>query len=149
MCETYKGRVDHLNYRTIRYPGHCDAMKMLVNDLRLGERRDVFKDVLEHAIPMTMQDVVIVFVTASGMKNGRLMQESYASKTYAREINGKVWSAIQITTAAGICTMVDLMVEGKLPAKGFVRQEDVVLSDFLANRFGSYYAQTTADSQAA
>jgi saccharopine dehydrogenase-like NADP-dependent oxidoreductase len=149
LCETYDGLVDHLNYRTIRYPGHCDAMKMLVHDLRLGERRDIFKDILEHAIPMTMQDVVIVFVTASGMKNGRLIQESYASKTYAKKINGKVWSAIQITTAAGICTMVDLLVEGKLPAKGFVRQEEALLSDFLANRFGSHYAQTTADSQAA
>ena len=45
-------------------------------------------------------------------------------------------SAIQITTAAGICAMVDLLVEGKLPQKGFVRQEEAKLSDFLANRFG-------------
>lgn len=149
LCETYDGKVQNLNYRTIRYPGHCDAMKMLVHDLRLGERRDVFKDVLEHAIPATMQDVVLVFVTASGKKDGRLMQESYANKTYAREINGKVRSAIQITTAAGICAMVDLLADGKLPQKGFVRQEDVKLSDFLANRFGKNYAQIKVDSQAA
>jgi saccharopine dehydrogenase-like NADP-dependent oxidoreductase len=149
LCETYDGRVDHLNYRTIRYPGHCDAMKMLVHDLKLGERRDVFKDVLEHAIPATMQDVVIVFVTASGWKEGRLLQESYANKTYARKIDGKTWSAIQITTAAGICAMVDLLAEGKLPQKGFVRQEDANLSDFLANRFGKNYAQDARDSQAA
>lgn len=149
LCETYDGAVRNLNYRTIRYPGHCDAMKMLVHDLKLGERRDVFKDVLEHAIPATMQDVVIVFVTASGWKDGRLLQESYANKTYAREINGKVWSAIQITTASGICAMVDLLAEGKLPQKGFVRQEDAKLSDFLANRFGKNYAQTSRDSKAA
>jgi len=149
LCETYADQVDNLNYRTIRYPGHRDAMKILVHDLRLGERRDVLKDVLEHAIPATMQDVVITFVTASGWKDGRLLQESYANKIYAAEISGKVWSAIQITTAAGICTMLDLLAEGKLPQKGFVRQEDAKLADFLANRFGKYYVQTELETQAA
>jgi saccharopine dehydrogenase-like NADP-dependent oxidoreductase len=24
LCETLKGRVDNLNYKTIRYPGHCE-----------------------------------------------------------------------------------------------------------------------------
>jgi saccharopine dehydrogenase-like NADP-dependent oxidoreductase len=48
-------------------------------------------------------------------------------------------SAIQITTAAGICAMVDLLAEGKLPKKGFVRQEEADLPSFLANRFGRYY----------
>ena len=46
----------------------------------------------------------------------------------------------EITTAAGICAMVDLLVQGKLPQSGFVRQEQAALPDFLANRFGSYYA---------
>jgi len=32
-----------------------------------------------------------------------------------------------------------LMREGKLPQRGFVRQEQCALSDFLANRFGSLY----------
>jgi saccharopine dehydrogenase-like NADP-dependent oxidoreductase len=36
--------------------------------------------------------------------------------------------------------MVDLLVEGKLPQKGFVRQEQAKLTDFIANRFGKYYA---------
>jgi hypothetical protein len=29
--------------------------------------------------------------------------------------------------------------EGKIPQRGFVRQEDVALSDFLENRFGRHY----------
>jgi len=36
--------------------------------------------------------------------------------------------------------MVDLMREGHVPSSGFVRQEDVALDAFLANRFGRYYA---------
>ncbi|MGN6517516.1 MAG: saccharopine dehydrogenase family protein, partial [Rhizomicrobium sp.] len=65
--------------------------------------------------------------------------ESYAKKIYSQTINGRLMSAIQITTATGICAMVDLLVEGKLPKKGFVKQEQAKLSDFLANRFGKYY----------
>jgi len=143
LCETLDGKVRELNYKTVRYPGHCDYMKLLVNDLRLGERRALFRDVLEAAIPVTLQDVVLVFTTVTGAREGRLTQESYANKIYSQDINGKCWSAIQITTAAGICTAVDLMRDGKLPKTGFVRQEDMTLADFLTNRFGRYY--DTAD----
>ncbi len=141
LCDTLKGKVENLNYKTVRYPGHRDIIKMLVQDLRLAHRRDILKDVLEASIPITFQDVVLVFVTVSGERAGRLTQESYARKVYAETINGKLMSAIQITTAAGICAMVDLMAEGKLPQKGFVRQEETSLADFHTNRFGRYYAQ--------
>jgi saccharopine dehydrogenase-like NADP-dependent oxidoreductase len=36
--------------------------------------------------------------------------------------------------------MVDMMRDGLLPQKGFVRQEEADLERFLANRFGQYYA---------
>jgi len=36
--------------------------------------------------------------------------------------------------------MLDLLAQGKLPQRGFLRQEDVKLTDFLANRFGAVYA---------
>lgn len=140
LCETLEGKVENLNYKTVRYPGHREIIKMLVRDLRLGQRRDIMKDVLETAIPITYQDVVLVFVTVSGWREGRLTQESYAKKIYAQKIGERLMSAIQITTAAGICAMTDLLVSGKLPQKGFVRQEEARLSDFLANRFGQYYA---------
>ncbi|HEY7903478.1 MAG TPA: saccharopine dehydrogenase C-terminal domain-containing protein [Casimicrobiaceae bacterium] len=139
LCDSLKGRVENLNYKTVRYPGHRDIVKTLIRDLRLGQRRDILKDVLETAIPMTLQDVVLIFVTVSGMKSGRLTQQTYAKKIYSQVVNGQHLSAIQITTAAGICAMVDLLVGGKLPQRGFVRQEDASLADFLANRFGRYY----------
>src|ERR1700722_17720873 len=139
LCETLRGKVRQLNYKTVRYPGHRDIMKTLIQDLRLGERRELLKDVLEHALPATQQDVVLVFVTVSGYRGGQFLQESYANKIYGAEVNGVVRSAIQITTAAGICTMLDLLAAGVLPHKGFVRQEEVSLATFLSNRFGSAY----------
>ncbi len=140
LCETLAGKVTNLNYKTVRYPGHCAIMKMLCHDLRLSERRELLKDVLETALPITLQDVVLVFVSVSGQREGRLSQESYAKKIYAKTVNGKLLSAIQLTTAAGICTMVDLLANGKIKERGFVRQESVTLETFLGNRFGQHYA---------
>jgi len=149
LCETYKGKVRTLNYRTIRYPGHAAIMKALLNDLGLRDRRDVLKDILENALPATMQDVVVIFVTVSGRKNGRLMQESYANKIYNGRIGETMLSAIQITTASGICAVLDMLAGGKLPVKGFVRQEDIALDAFLANRFGRNYLPASSTHLAA
>jgi saccharopine dehydrogenase-like NADP-dependent oxidoreductase len=84
--------------------------------------------------------VIVVFVTASGLKGGRLVQESYSARIVGTQMAGHTLSAIQLTTAAGICTALDLVAAGQLPQQGFVGQEAVGLKDFLANRFGSAYA---------
>ena len=141
LAETLEGRVRTLNYRTIRYPGHAAIMKALLNDLGLRHRREVLKDILENALPTTTQDVVIIFVTVSGRIDGRLVQETYANKVYSGPVAGKMHSAIQITTAASICAVLDLLAQGRLPASGFLRQEEIGLADFLGNRFGRYYAR--------
>src|SRR6478672_6983796 len=135
LCETLEGKVRTLDYRTIRYPGHAAIMRALLNDLRLRDRRDVLKDILENAVPTTLQDVVIIFVTVSGHNSKRLVQETYANKIYSRDVNGKTLTAIQVTTAAAICTMLDLLADGKIPQRGFIHQEDVPLQVFLENQF--------------
>jgi saccharopine dehydrogenase-like NADP-dependent oxidoreductase len=141
LCDTLDGKVRTLNYRTIRYPGHAAIMRALLNDLRLRDRRDVLKNILEHAVPTTLQDVVIIFVTVSGRNNGQLVQETYANKIYSRDVDGRTLSAIQITTAAAISTVLDLLANGHLPQSGFVRQEDIPLKVFLQNRFGEVFAK--------
>jgi saccharopine dehydrogenase-like NADP-dependent oxidoreductase len=139
LCESLDGRVRELNYKTVRYIGHRYLMHLLVKELRMRDRREVLKDILEHSVPVTFQDVVVTFCTVTGMRGGQLVQISDARKTYHQQVDGENWSAIQVTTAAGICTAVDLHFEGQLPNRGFVRQEEVDLDTFLANRFGRYY----------
>ena len=101
----------NLNYKTIRYPGHCALMRVLLNDLQLRNRREVLKDILENAVPATMQDMVIVFVTVTGERDGRHVQETYARSIYGQNVAGTQRTAIQVTTAAGICAMLDLLVD--------------------------------------
>jgi len=149
LCETLAGRVRQLDYRTIRYPGHRDIMRTLLHDLRLSERRDLLREVLENALPATLQDVVIIFVTTIGQKDGRLTQLSYANKIYARTIGGRTWAAIQVTTASAACAVLDLLAKGEIAGRGLVRQEDIPLAAFLANRFGKAFAGNAKFSLAA
>ena len=141
LSETLAGRVRNLNYRTIRYPGHAAIMKLLLNDLGLRNRRDILKEILESNIPETQQDVVVIFVTVSGARQGRLMQETYAHKVYAGEFRGVSMSAIQATTACSVCAVLDLLAHDDIPGKGLVRQEEIGLAAFLDNRFGRVYAR--------
>ena len=140
LTETLAGKARQVDYQSIRYPGHNAILKLLLNDLRLRDRRDLLKDILETAIPTTDQDVIVVFATASGLKGGRLVQDSYSARIVGTQVGGHTISAIQLTTAAGICTALDLVAQGRLPQRAFIGQEAVGRGDFLANRFGMAYA---------
>lgn len=142
LGESLMGKARNVSYRTIRYPGHRDLVRMLLQDLRLIERRDLLKDIFETSIPSTKQDVVLVFVTVTGERQGRFIQENFLRKIYSRELFGRTWSAIELTTSAALVAMVDLHRSGTLPKTGFVRQEDLKLDQFLANRFGKYYEES-------
>ncbi len=147
LCETLDGQIRELNYKTVRYQGHRNLMQFLLQDLRLSDRRELLKEILEQSIPITFQDVVVTFCTVTGWQKGHLVQSSDARKIYSQVVDGQVWSAIQITTAAGVCAAVDLMTEGKLPAQGFVCQEQVALDDFLGNRFGRWYTPSSGNDR--
>jgi saccharopine dehydrogenase-like NADP-dependent oxidoreductase len=142
LCETLAGRVQTLDYKSVRYPGHRDLMKLLLEELQLNKDTETLKGILRRSIPSTMQDVVLVFVTVSGLRGGSLVQEVFARKIFADRNEAAPLSAIQITTAAGVCAALDLFREGQLPQRGFIRQEQVGLPAFLANRFGRAYQQS-------
>lgn len=140
LAELYAGKVKNLNYKTIRYPGHCEKMRFLMNDLKLNYDRDTLKRILENAIPKTYQDVVLVYVSVTGYRDGVYVEENYFRKIYPHTIAGLRWSAIQITTAAGICAVVDKVLSSTNEFHGLVLQEQFALDEFLKNRFGCYYA---------
>ena len=91
-------------------------------------------------MPQTLQDVVIVYAAVTGKQDGELREENYVNKIYPQVIAGRLWSAIQVTTAAGIAAVVDLVLSNPGRYQGFVAQEQFRLTDILANRFGRHYA---------
>ena len=130
-----------MNYKTIRYPGHCEQMRLLMNDLKLNHDRATLKRILENAVPQTLQDVVIVYAAVTGTQDGRAargkLRQQDLSADDRRAACGRpsrsppppasprwwIWCS---STRAGI--------------SGFVAQEQFRLPDILANRFGRYYA---------
>ena len=150
LGETYGDRVTTMNYKTIRYPGHCEQIRLLMNGLRLNDDRATFKRILENAVPQTLQDVVIIYAAVTGLQDGEFREENYVNKVYPQVVAGRLWSAIQVTTAAGICAVLDLVLSDSGKYSGFVAQEDFQLSDIIDNRFGRFYAhggnnQTSAE----
>ncbi len=136
LAHSLKGKVKNLTYKTMRYVGHRDLMKFLLFDLKLNEYRAILKGVLESAVPTTNQDQVVVLCTVEGKKNGLLTQQTYTKTIQHGEMMGRHWSAIQIITASSAAAVAELALKGKLPHKGFVRQEEIDFNEFCATTFG-------------
>jgi len=136
MCETFEGRVQELNYKTMRYPGHRDLMKFLLQDLNLAPRQDLVTQIFDQEVPLTESDVVVFYVSVVGIeKGGGLKQRSFIKKMHGGTVHGRRLNAIQLTTAAGVAGALELFSRGRL-GSGFVKQESVSLRDFLGTQWG-------------
>lgn len=144
MCETYEGKLDTLNYKTIRYPGHCQLMRFMLYELILKEKRELIEQILTEAKPPVQQDVVYVYAVVEGWKGDHLEREEFYHAYHPVNIDGQHWRAISWTTAASIAAVVEMVAEGSLPSKGFIKQEDIVLSEFLKTQNGQFFVN---DSQ--
>jgi len=140
LAQSAGSRCESMDYKTIRYPGHCAQMRLLMNDLKLNHDRATLKRILENAVPQTLQDVVIVYAAVTGLQQGELREESYVSKVYPQMIAGRLWSAIQVTTAAGLCAVLDLVLTHPDRYHGLITQESFRLPEILGNRFGRHLA---------
>jgi saccharopine dehydrogenase-like NADP-dependent oxidoreductase len=149
LADTYGDEVVTMNYKTIRYPGHCEQMRLLMNGLQLNHDRKTLKRILENAVPQTLQDVVIIYAAVKGYQDGELREENYVNKIYPQVVAGRLWSAIQVTTSAGLCSVLDLVLSNPGKYSGFVTQEQFALNDILDNRFGRYYAQGGSNLESA
>ena len=135
MCETYADKVENLTYKTIRYPGHLNHMKFLFNDLHLKKNKEILERLFDKEVPRTKNDVIIFFVKVIGMIDGVLQEKTYLRKIYGDE----KYSAIQLTTASGVCSVLKMFLDGKISSKGFTKQESLSWNDFLDNKFGQVY----------
>jgi lysine 6-dehydrogenase len=82
LPETFRGRLQELDYKTVRYPGHCERVRMM-RDLGLWSEepvhvgtarvlpRSVFEAVLERELRYDEDDVIVLRVEVSGMDEGR------------------------------------------------------------------------------
>jgi lysine 6-dehydrogenase len=147
LVKTYLGKVDNLDYKTIRYPGHCEKVRALrelgffsSRELLIGEHRVVPREVtgslLSTALEDDDKDCVLAQVKLIGNIDGKLRGLEYRLIDYYDEKTGL--TAMQRTTAFPAAIVSQMQAEGRVPARGAVPQELAVppqaFLDELANR---------------
>ena len=142
MCETYAGRIENLDYKTLRYPGHIGLMNFFFDELLMREDRAAAGRILTNAKPPVDDDVVYVHAAAEGWSEGRLNRKEFVRAYYPLEIAGRMRTAIAWTTAASAVAVIEMVRSGALPASGFLRQESVALEPFLKTRTGRLFGET-------
>ena len=57
-----------------------------MNDLKLNYDRETLKRILENVIPKTAQDVVLVYVSVTGLQENQFSEKNYVKKFYPKKI---------------------------------------------------------------
>jgi len=141
MTETFAGKVETLDYKSIRYPGHLAGVRMLMEDLRFRDDPDDLVKRLGYALPPDDEDRVLIHVSAQGAVQGRLQTKILVAEYDPVIIADKIRPAILWTTAASIAAVVEMVSRKDLPQKGFVKQEDIPLPAFLKTTYGKIFAE--------
>jgi len=82
LPEMFEGKVRHLDYKTIRYPGHCEKFKTLMDlgfassePIMAGSNvltsREMFFELLRRKLAGDDPDVVLLRVTIAGFRKGK------------------------------------------------------------------------------
>jgi lysine 6-dehydrogenase len=132
---TLGDRVQHLDYKTIRYPGHCQLVRLLrdlglmeTRNLKLGTQqvrpRAILAMLLEQKLPKDEPDVVLVRVSVKGVKDGEPTEIQWECIDYADEQTGL--SAMMRTTAFPISIIAQMLASGDIIARGTLTQETCV-----------------------
>ena len=139
MCATFEGKVDTLNYKTIRYPGHGKLMRFMLYELVMKNDLKQLEAILINAKPPVDDDLVHVYAVVEGKIEGRMRRKEFFKTYFPKEIAGHTWRAISWTTAASLAAVVEMVAAGKLSQKGFIKQEEIDLNAFLATQNGSLF----------
>jgi saccharopine dehydrogenase-like NADP-dependent oxidoreductase len=139
LCHTYKGKIRRLDYKTIRYPGHLELIRFLLDDLRFRHHPEELVKIFHRSIPATNDDFVIVSIRGLGTRNGRFEERTFWRKIDGHRIRGHFFTGIEISTAAGACGVLHVLLAGQTAGRGLIRMEDVSYERFMASPFGRYY----------
>ncbi len=133
LPQTFAGRVSSLDYKTIRYPGHFEKIKLLF-DLGLADERPVrlksgevvpdelLRELLYQKLPKNAPDVVLVWVELVGSRAGARNRITYYIEDYLDRATGH--SAMQRTTAYSAAIVMQMLADGTIARRGTLRSEE-------------------------
>jgi lysine 6-dehydrogenase len=135
LPDTFLGQIRELDYKTIRYAGHCEKFKtmidlglcsseeMLVDQQKVKPRR-LFSELLQKQLPADGPDYVLVRLDFAGEKDGGRKTLRYDIIDRSDEATGM--SAMMRTTAFPASIIAQMMARGDVSKRGATPQEIAV-----------------------
>jgi len=132
---TYKDMIKYLDYKTIRYPGHCEKIKTFL-DLGFADEtkmnfeghaiapRDVFASLLTKHVPTTGEDVVLLKVISRGTKNGKKRSREYLMIDYYDTKHNI--TAMMRTTGYPVAITAQMIENGTIQERGVFCPEEII-----------------------
>jgi lysine 6-dehydrogenase len=132
LTSTLKDKVGNLDYKTIRYPGHQNYIKFLMDIGLTSETafdirgckitpREVLEKVLEKNLPPDLGDAILIRVTAEGLDNNRKAVYTQEHIDYFDKDNHL--TAMMRMTAFPAAAVALLIGRGVISEKGVLYQE--------------------------
>lgn len=142
LTRMFNGSVAELDYKTIRYPGHCDKFRMLLDLGFAGSEpviagnttrtvREFFEDLLRKKLAANGPDVVLTRVTVTGTLDGKKRTLAYEMTDYYDK-ERKI-TAMMRTTSFPTSLILQMAIDGRVPGLGVMPPEQCVpLGPFVA-----------------
>ena len=132
---TYKDKIGYLDYKTIRYPGHCEKFKIMLDlgfasEIPINIRgktivpRDFFASILYQNLPMNGKDVVLLKVISEGVKDNLQSKIEYTMIDYYDELHGI--TSMMRTTGYPVSIIAQMIEDGQIKDRGVFGSEEIV-----------------------
>lgn len=135
LPDSFLGKIDELDYKTIRYAGHCEKFKTMI-DLGLCSSdaidvdgvavkpRRVFGELLTKHLPADEPDYVLVRLDFVGQSNG--LRRTLRYDIVDRHDDETNLSAMMRTTAFPASIIAQMMAKGEVLMRGATPQEKAI-----------------------
>lgn len=138
LPDTFLGSIQQLDYKTIRYAGHCEKFKAMIDlglcssdeisvDGALVKPRRLFGELLQKHLPADGPDYVLVRLDFVGKKDGETKRLRYDIVDRQDEATGM--SAMMHTTAFPASIIAQMMASGDVLSRGATPQEKAIDPD--------------------
>jgi saccharopine dehydrogenase-like NADP-dependent oxidoreductase len=124
----------NVTFKTIRYPGHLDYMRFLLDDLGLRARRDMLRSLLFNGLPVIEDDILLLVVTARGHR-GRQPSERTVCHRFSPNRKLGPFNALTSVATGYAASLMSMLQDGKIAAKGYIAHHRIDTETLLSGRF--------------
>ena len=138
LIENLPKSIQTCHYKTLRYPGHKQAMELLMHELNMQNKPQELCQLLNENLPKTKKDQVICHVSINKTTNHKTITHSWSKIFYPQKMYGKSWTAIQLTTALSVCAVVDIVMKNPSQYQGYIEHHRFTPQQISKTPFGKY-----------